>query len=217
MSNCGGDFKPSTPWGYDVRNTIIAYWQTWTSSLKGCAKKTPASNMPLGSVSHINTAFAYIKPKTFTIHPIDGISIEHFKAVTNLKTKSPGTKVWLSIGGWTFSDNDTVTQPVWSDLSSTKENRKKFILGLEQFMSEWGFDGVDLDWEYPTAEDRRGKKEDTLNYLYLCQDIKAHFTQIGRRWGLSFTAPASYWYMKHFDIKGMAEAVDFVNLMTYDM
>lgn len=55
--------------------------------------------MPLGSLSHINTAFGYIQPKSFAIYPIDGIGIENFKAVTNLKTKSPGTKVWLPLGG----------------------------------------------------------------------------------------------------------------------
>lgn len=106
---------------------------------------------------------------------------------------------------------------MWSDLSSTKQNRQKFTLGLEQLMSQWGFDGVNLDREYPTAPDRRGKHEDTINFLWLCQDIKAHFRERGLRWSLSFTAPASNWYMKHFDIKGMAETVDFVNLMTYDM
>lgn len=217
MSNCGTGFKPSVPWGYDVRNTIIAYWETWAPTLSGCGKKTPEANIPLGSVTHINAAFAYIEPNSFKIVPGAGAGIEHFQSVTNLKMQSPATKVWVSIGGWTFSDNDTITQPLWTELSSTQANRNKFILQLETFMLQWGFDGVDLDWEYPTAEDRRGKPQDTMNYVFLCQDIKAHFAARGLRWGLSFTAPASYWYMKHFAVKEMAETVDFVNLMTYDM
>ncbi|KAK5651931.1 hypothetical protein OQA88_11473 [Cercophora sp. LCS_1] len=211
------DFQPLEPWPYDVQNTVIGYWEAWAPTLKGCGMKTASNNIPLGALLHINTAFEYIQSNTFIIHTIDGLGIEHFKAVSNVKNRSPHTRVWLSLGGWTFSNNGTVTQHVWGDLSSTKGERGRFILNLERFMSEWGFDGVDLNWEYPTASDRRGKPEDTLNYLLLCQDIKRHFDDKGLRWGISFTAPASYWYMKHFDIKGMADTVGFVNLMTYDM
>ncbi len=84
-------------------------------------------------------------------------------------------------------------------------------------MSQWGFDGVDLDWEYPAAPDCRGRPEDTANYVALVKDINTYFRARGRGWGISFTAPASYWYMQWFDIKAMADEVDFVNLMTYDM
>lgn len=36
-------------------------------------------------------------------------------------------------------------------MASTPENRKIFIDGLLAFMDEYGFDGMDMDWEYPTA------------------------------------------------------------------
>lgn len=44
------------------------------------------------------------------------------------------------------AQNDTTTQPVWGDLSSTPAKRKKFIVALVKFMTSFGFDGVDLDW-----------------------------------------------------------------------
>ena len=216
QSNCGADFTPVSPWNFDVRNTIIGYFEAWAPTKSGCGKVT-TSNIALGSVSHINAAFGYIEPGTYTIYPIDNIDVGYFRNITNLKTQAPFTKVWLSLGGWTFSDNDTATQPVWGDLASTPEKRAKFIDGLDKFMTNWGFDGVDLDWEYPTAPDRRGNPEDTKNYVALMKDIKDRFDKKGAGWGISFTAPASYWYMKWFDIAGMAEVVDFVNLMTYDM
>lgn len=37
------------------------------------------------------------------------------------------------------------------------------------------------------------------------------------QWGLSFTAPTSYWYLRWFDIENMAKSVDWINLMTYDL
>jgi chitinase len=36
-------------------------------------------------------------------------------------------------------------------MASTAANRKQFITNLIKFMDTYGFDGVDLDWEYPTA------------------------------------------------------------------
>jgi chitinase len=47
------------------------------------------------------------------------------------------------------------------------------------------------------------------------KDLKAAFTATGRHYGLSFTAPTSFWYMRWFDITGLADAVDFINVMSY--
>jgi chitinase len=55
-------------------------------------------------------------------------------------------EVFVSIGGWTFSDNGTATQPVFGDIASTDANRQKFADRLVIFMTLYGFDGVDLDW-----------------------------------------------------------------------
>jgi chitinase len=208
-----------------VRTTIIGYWETWVGKVKGCGEKKPDVNIPLGSLTHVNAAFAYIEPETFEIvemydeanRDATFVPIQDYKAVANIKTRAPKLKVWLSLGGWTFSDNDTRWQEVWSDMTSKPLNRLNFVDNLERFMKTHGFDGVDLDWEYPTAPDRRGKPDDGANYLELMKDIRSAWTNNGRSWGLSFTAPASYWYMKHFPIEEMAEVVDFVNLMTYDM
>lgn len=75
------------------------------------------------------------------------IDISVFEELTDLKHKAPGLQIWLSLGGWTFSDNGTDTQPVFADLSSTTQKRQKFISNLASFLREWGFDGVDIDWE----------------------------------------------------------------------
>lgn len=168
-------------------------------------------------MTHINVAFGYIKPDTYDIHPIPGASIAGFNDVTSLKQHAPNLQVWLSIGGWSFSDNDTDTQPVFGDLSSSADKRYQFFTKLENFMLEWGFDGVDIDWEYPTATDRRGNPEDTKNYVSLLSEMRSYFQVMQRGWGISFAAPASYWYLRHFDIGEMIKHVDWVNLMTYDL
>ena len=39
----------------------------------------------------------------------------------------------------------------FSDMAKSAGNRKIFIDGLIKFMETYGFDGMDLDWEYPAA------------------------------------------------------------------
>lgn len=81
-------------------------------------------------------------------------------------------------------------------------------------MKQYGFQGLDLDWEYPSASDRNGKPEDKENYVALVREMKAAF---GNQYGLSVALPASYPYLRGFDPKGMEPHVDFFNLMTYDL
>ncbi|OTA84778.1 glycoside hydrolase family 18 protein [Hypoxylon sp. CO27-5] len=216
QSNCGEDFSPGNPYLYDVRETVIGYYETWLSEAEGCSKAN-LGYVPTGSVTHINAAFGYIDPDTFDVVPMPGTNITIYRNVAALKAGSPNLKVWLSLGGWDFSNNDTETQPVFGNISSSSANRSKFIAALIKFMKEWGFDGVDLDWEYPAAPDRRGNAADSRNYLFLVQDIRAQFDAQNRGWGLSFTAPASYWYMRWFNIESMAMYVDWINLMSYDL
>ncbi|KAK0710667.1 hypothetical protein B0H67DRAFT_516214 [Lasiosphaeris hirsuta] len=205
----------------DVDELVIAYVEAWNfDDGAGCAKRS-ANWIPVGQITHLNVAFYYIQPVTFAIDRMPGVPASAYNQLVDLKEKAPGLKIWLAIGGWTFSDNQTVTQPLWNEVSRTEGNRAKFISGLIKFMSDQGYDGVDLDWEYPGAGDRGGKQEDVENFVHLVKDIRRAFdlqvTSTGHGWGLSFTAPTSYWYMRWFDLKGLMQAVDWVNLMTYDI
>ena len=139
----------------------------------------------------------------------------------------------------TFSDNNTETQPLFSEIASSDGNRQKFASNVVHFMQQngtskandklemlfWasilifytGFDGLDIDWEYPGAPDRGGKKEDTKNFVLLCETLRKTFDSSGKKFGLSFTAPSSYWYLRWFDLPGLLKHVDWINLMSYDL
>lgn len=161
-----------------------------------------------------------------------------FKDTTNVKSIKQDLSVFVSIGGWSFSDNNTATQPLFGEISADAAKRKKFANNVVHFMRQYGtylivqclppmshgtdypnpgFDGVDLDWEYPGAGDRGGKPEDTKNYVLLVKTLRETFDSSGSTFGLTFTAPASYWYLRWFDLPGMAKYVDWINVMTYDL
>lgn len=76
-----------------------------------------------------------------------------------------------------------------------------------------GFDGLDIDWEYPGAPDRGGQTQDTKNYVALLKTLRDTFSSSGGDYGLTFTAPSSYWYLRWFDLPGMLPYVDWINLM----
>ena len=60
---------------------------------------------------------------------------------------------------------------------SSSQNRKKFIESAMTYMHDFGFAGVDLDWEYPGDHDRGGRKrEDTNGFRDLVKEMRAAFT-----------------------------------------
>lgn len=65
-----------------------------------------------------------------------------------LKQKKPSLQVWLSIGGWDLGGL------IFSDMVRFKGTRSNFIGSAIEVMDAWGFDGIDIDWEYPAALDR---------------------------------------------------------------
>ncbi|KAG6039144.1 hypothetical protein E4U41_003160 [Claviceps citrina] len=217
QSNCVE--KPSPPGGSTKGNTlarVIGYYEAWNA--RSSCHKTSPSDLPLAALTHLNYAFAYLDPTSFKITTMDAATpTSLFDDLSALKTTNPDLKIFVSIGGWTFSDNDTYTQPIFGNIARSSSNRQLFADGLVSFLTYYGFDGVDLDWEYPGAPDRGGKKEDTKNYVELVKTLRATFDRTGRSLGITFTAPSSYWYLRWFDMPGMMKYCDWVNLMSYDL
>ncbi|KAH7633186.1 family 18 glycosyl hydrolase [Sordaria sp. MPI-SDFR-AT-0083] len=205
----------------DVTKLVIGYVEAWNiDNNEGCSSRR-SDWLPVDTITHLNVAFYYISPHFYDIVRMGGVSDEAHNNLMNMKQKAPGLKIWLSIGGWTFSDNDTDTQPLWGEIAGSSANRAKFIKNLSTFMSDHGLDGVDLDWEYPGAPDRGGKEEDVKNFVTLVEEMRNAFdireSTTGKHWGISFTAPTSYWYMRWFDLEKLMEPIDWLNLMSYDI
>jgi chitinase len=170
-------------------------------------------DLNLDQFSHINFAFAFFDPSTFQIAPMDANGASLYSRFTALKSKKASLQTWISVGGWSFTDPGP-TQTAFSTMSSSSDNRQEFINGLIQFMSTYGFDGVDLDWEYPGADDRGGNTQDTANFVSLAAEMRAAF---GNKYGLTITLPTSFWYLQHFDLVGLQKSVDWFNVMAYDL
>nr|KAI0406599.1 hypothetical protein F4802DRAFT_556676 [Xylaria palmicola] len=217
QSNCVVHPKP--PSGSSegkALSKVIGYYEAWNERSE-CHQASP-KDLPLDALTHLNYAFAYLDPNTFRITTMDAkIPVSLFDDFSELKSINPDLQLFVSIGGWTFSDNGTYTQPIFGNIARTSSNREKFANEVVSFLNYYGFDGIDIDWEYPGAPDRGGHKEDIDNYVLMMKAIREKMDRTGRRLGLTFTAPSSYWYLKWFDLPGLMKYADWVNLMSYDL
>lgn len=156
-------------------------------------------------LTHINYAFGHLDKKTFDRIDID--NPKHFREVAGLKKHHPNLKICLSIGGWgTCSEG-------FSQMARDPKKRKAFALECKRIIDEYGIDGIDIDWEYPTkhSEGIEATPEDTKNYTLMMKEVRR---VIGKDKLLTLASSAS---AECFDFKDLLPIVDFVNIMSYDM
>lgn len=99
----------------------------------------------MGSLTHLNFAFAYLD-SNYEIIPMDDLTWSLFDDITAVKDTNPALKIFVSVGGWTFSDNETTTQPLFGEIAADSEKRKTFSENVLMFIKFYGFDGIDIDW-----------------------------------------------------------------------
>ena len=116
----------------------------------------------------------------------------------------------IAIGGW----NEGVKK--YSQMASSKSNRMEFIESVIAFLDQYGFDGLDVDWEYPGDTERGGGWSDTENYASLLEELREAFN--GKNWLLTAAVPAPKSRIDPgYDVKRIAKVLDFINVMTYDL
>ncbi|GIZ44487.1 hypothetical protein CKM354_000768400 [Cercospora kikuchii] len=215
QSNCRLNPPPpaGSPRGQALRK-VIGYYETWMDR-SSCNRVRP-TDLPIDALTHLNVAFAYVEPGTYRIVTMDPQTPARlFKECNDLKRYKSDLKVYISIGGWTFSDNGTATQPLLGEIAADAGRRQRFADNVVRFMNEYGFDGMDLDC--PGAPDRGGRARDVGNFVLMMDVMRATFNRQPRPLGLTLTVPASYWYLRWFDLARLMRSLDWINLMSYDL
>ncbi|XP_057334455.1 acidic mammalian chitinase-like [Microplitis mediator] len=124
-----------------------------------------------------------------------------------MREKSPSTKTMVAIGGW----NEGSAK--YSAMVDNAELRERFADNVVAFVKKWGFDGFDLDWEYPNQ--RGGSAKDVKNFIELLKVMRQRFDRAGLILSAAVAA-AETSASQSYDITEMSKYLDFINLMAYD-
>jgi chitinase len=118
-----------------------------------------------------------------------------------LKEVNPDLKVLLSIGG---AAADT---GVFSTVASSPEKRDAMAKSAIEFFETYGFDGLDVDWEYPGGGDIE-------TYVELLSALKTAFEPKG--YLVTVAVNSIPGEVGGYDIAAMSKVLDVINVMTYD-
>ena len=170
---------------------IVAYVTSWTNEVPDPSTMT-----------HINYAFGHVND-TFNGVRID--NPDRLRMIVGLKSQNPSLKVMLSVGGWGSGR--------FSEMAATTENRMAFAKDCKRVVEEFGLDGIDIDWEYPTQSQAKisSSPEDTKNFTLLMRDLRK---VLGKKKLLTAATVSTADYI---DFRSCVPYMDFVNVMAYDM
>ncbi|TFK64349.1 hypothetical protein BDN72DRAFT_963250 [Pluteus cervinus] len=127
-----------------------------------------------------------------------------------LKLRQRNLKVLLAIGGWTSSQRGEFNFVI------NPSARATFVESAVKFVEDYGFDGIDIDYEYPANEAQGQGLADLVTAL------RSAFTALQQRKGDSEpyqitvavgAGPTGYNFL---NIRQMNAAIDYWNLMAYD-
>ena len=161
--------------------------------------------------THINVGHVRFKDKangTGIEIPAKSISIvEKFVAY---KAQYPELKVKFQMGGWGKNADG------WSQMARDEAKRKAFVEECVAITEQYGTDGFDIDWEYPTYAAKDGEyvngadPSDWYNFITLLKEMREAMPDKI----LSYAASSSG---KYTDNVNALKYVDYINVMTYDL
>lgn len=204
---------------------VVGYFAEW--GIYG--RQYNIADVPADKLTVLNYAFAQIKNGEVSIYdsyaatdkafpgdtwdqPLRG----NFNQIAKLKAAHPNLKVVISVGGWTLSSP-------FSDAALTDASRQKFADSAVKFVKQYGFDGIDLDWENPVGgglETNVNRPEDKHNYTLMVQALRSAFNNQeavdGRDYLITMAVPPGYDTMQNYEVADLAKSLDWMNVMAYD-
>ncbi|NOZ07710.1 MAG: glycoside hydrolase family 18 protein, partial [FCB group bacterium] len=205
----------------DFDKNIVGYFVSWGVYVRDYH----VPDIPVDKVNVINYAFANISNGQIALgdpyadidmyYPGDcwdpGCLRGSFHQLQILKETNPHLKTLISVGGWTWSH-------YFSQVAATAESRALFAESCVEFVQQYGFDGVDIDWEYPVSGGLPGNiysPDDRENFTLLLSELRGQLDAAGD-YLLTIAAPASPLVIANIEVENIHPYLDWINIMSYD-
>lgn len=167
----------------------------------------------------------------------------HFGALATYKKKHD-VKTLISIGGWAetgghfgangdrVADGGFYTMTTNADGSINHAGIETFATSAVEMMRKYKFDGLDIDYEYPTSMAGAGNPYDKefmkprRQYLWasyqelmkvLREKLDAASAQDGIHYMLTIASPSSGYLLRGMETFDVTKYLDYVNIMSYDL
>ncbi|KAF2880907.1 hypothetical protein ILUMI_25265 [Ignelater luminosus] len=192
-----------------VHDRVVCYYGSWAVYRKGNGHFEIEDIDPT-LCTHLIYTFVGLNHDA-SIKIIDSwqdIDLEGYKRFNALKLRNPKLKTLIAIGGWNEGSE------VYSQVVSNAHTRTAFVNNALNFVKTHGFDGFDLDWEYPGQ--RGGSPSDKHNFGLLLKEFKQVFKPHGLLVTAAVGASANAIRLS-YDVPILSENLDFINVMTYDL
>ena len=180
---------------------VVGYYPDW---------KPDDTGKPRWDVlTHLNYAFA-IPTAEGGLRPL-----EHPETARQLiqTAHDRGVQVLLAVGGWSYQE--VPLEPTFVSATATAEKRDAFAGAIVDMCLEYGFDGVDMDWEHPRVDGPSGGQ-----YEALMVDLSARLHGEGKLLTSAVlsgaTADGNIYYDAAAHSDAVLDAVDWINVMAYD-
>lgn len=203
---------PPVPTPQPLTKRIIGYYAAWASYLGFYPNQIDASKL-----THINYAFANISSDLKITLGYPDVDPANIKLLNSLKQTNPNLKTLISVGGWSWSGK-------FSDVALSDASRTVFADSCVAFITQYGFDGVDLDWEYPVSgglATNIKRPEDKQNFTLLLQKIREKLDARGildnKHYLLTIAGGTDKSYINNVEIAKLPQYLDYATVMTYDL
>ncbi|KAL1490348.1 hypothetical protein ABEB36_013061 [Hypothenemus hampei] len=224
-------------------NKVVCYYDSQAYNRPGNGKfDLPFVEPALQFCTHLIYGYAGIKEENFNIIPLDealDIHRQNYKHVTDLKRRFPGLRVLLSVGGnRDVSGEGSDKNLKYRALLESVETRLAFVNSAHNLVKTYGFDGLDLAWEFPESKPKKIRNKVSAWFVNLkhkivgesvidekAEEHKEQFTalvreikNVFRHDGLLLTVSQlpNVNSTVYFDAKQLSPNVDFVTLQAFD-
>ena len=139
----------------------------------------PVSKIPATMLTHVIYSFG--EPgKDNVCHAPTAQEAATFAQLRALRAAHPQLHVTISIGGWSEAKN-------YSDVALTAASRAAFAKScVEQYVVRSGFEGIDIDWEFPVSGGDTGminRPQDRANVTALLQELRRQLDELQKKLG----------------------------------